>query len=295
MPLYFLTIPTIFFSTGFQGIVLTGWQRYDHFAVLCETLPASIPSLVVNLVAATNGYLNSTLKDVVYDGLRCATNNNMASSAQFQTFIDIQNDPYLWDKMSWCFFPGVQVFKLTHNLDNVQYQVKEYLKKVTLDQGWLTDFNIRHNFSSPYRVQEGMDEFSQHIYSITSLMRQAKEALSEMFDYYTVSEWIEQKIYPMYKQLSKLKSDTDELKSRRSWPKRPFEPLASLKEFGIGVNQPSIKTKSINSKEQLRNQKLVLSNSGAYSGIRLQTARPKRLVQQPDYYRHPQKVIVNSQ
>ena len=114
--------------------------------MLCETLPASIPSLVVNLVAATNGFLNSTLQKTVYDGLRCASNNNMASSAQYQTFIDVQNDPYLWDKMSWCFFSGVQVFKLTHSLDNIEYQVKEYLKKVMKDQGWLTVLNRRQDF-----------------------------------------------------------------------------------------------------------------------------------------------------
>ena len=182
--------------SGFQGIVLTGWQRYDHFAVLCETLPAAIPSLVVNLIASTNGYLNSTLKNAVYDGLRCATNQNMASSVQFQTFIDVQSDPYLWDKMSWCFFPGVQAFKLTRSLDSIEHQVKQYLKKVRSDQGWLTDFSVTHNFSSPFRVEEGMEEFTQHLYSVTSLMRQANQALSEMFDHYTVAEWVEQKIYP---------------------------------------------------------------------------------------------------
>ena len=97
----------------------------------------------------------------------------------------------------------------------------------------------------------------------------------------------------MYKELSKLKNDSDELKVRRSWPKRPFEPLESLREFGIGVNQPSSSKKTINSQDQIRNRKLIISNN-AYSGIRLQTARPKRLVQKPDYYRHPQNVVVNN-
>lgn len=32
-------------SINFKGVVITGWQRYDHFAVLCELFPVSLPSL----------------------------------------------------------------------------------------------------------------------------------------------------------------------------------------------------------------------------------------------------------
>ncbi|XP_060806876.1 hexosaminidase D-like [Amyelois transitella] len=35
---------------NFKGIILTGWSRYFHLAPSCDLLPASIPSLILNLL-----------------------------------------------------------------------------------------------------------------------------------------------------------------------------------------------------------------------------------------------------
>ena len=262
------------FKKGFYGLVTTGWQRYDHFAVLCEVLPVSIPSLAVNLIAMQHGYFNSSLKTALYNGLECSTDSNLASSEKFKTFINLEEDPYLWQKLSWCFFPGTRAFQMTQQLDYVSSDVNTYLEKATKEQGWLTDFSINRNYTSPFRVNEGTDELSQHVYSVTSLIKVAKQALEEFFDEYTVAEWIEQKIYPLYHQLQDLKNKAKSVKKRRHWYRRPFTPNKALEAFGIGQDQ-----------DQHQRQK---------SPSVISTARPKRLVQQPDYYRNPPSVVIGA-
>ena len=42
-------------SVLINGYILTGWQRYDHFASLCEFLPVAIPSLKCCLIALQRG------------------------------------------------------------------------------------------------------------------------------------------------------------------------------------------------------------------------------------------------
>lgn len=44
----------------FRGTAFTGWSRYDHYATMCELLPASIPSLALCLRVWLHGYSEQT-------------------------------------------------------------------------------------------------------------------------------------------------------------------------------------------------------------------------------------------
>jgi hexosaminidase len=216
---------------GFRGIVLTGWQRYDHFAVLCELLPAAIPSLAVNLLATSHGFFNETLEKPLAKALGCVQHTSRYSSS----LVDLQNDNFLWTGLSWCYFPGTNFFKVTKNLVGAEREVREFLHKVESKKGWLTEYNRRHNMSSPFRIDEGLEDWSQVHHSVVSIMQGANAALLEMFDHYTVSEWIEQKLYPLYSKLSSIKNQADDLRRVKYWPARPYPPLEALKGLGIGV------------------------------------------------------------
>ena len=86
----------------FQGLVLTGWSRYDHFAVLCELFPASLPSLVINLMLISLGSLQFQVSRLIHEALGC-DNMKMLISEQ-----ELKRNPYQWD-ITRCSYPGVKV------------------------------------------------------------------------------------------------------------------------------------------------------------------------------------------
>ncbi|XP_014275818.1 hexosaminidase D isoform X1 [Halyomorpha halys] len=220
------------FKNGFQGIVITGWQRYDHFSVLCELLPAAIPSLAVTMVTTTHGYLNSSIRTKLNTYLGCGVFGPT-------TFFNLNTDPFLWDSYSRCTFPGHAFFKLTYRFNNAEKEAKELIEMIRKQKGWMTEYNVRHNFSTPLRIEELMQEHSRIYHSMTSLGRVARESLSDIFDFYTIGEWVEQNIYPYVSELEEIQRDAMALKARHIWPKRPFPVLKDLQKLGIQTSEES--------------------------------------------------------
>ena len=86
----------------FSGLVLTGWARYDHFAVLCELLPVAIPSLLINLLVVSLGGLHFPVSRKIHNILGC-DNIKMLISIE-----ELRRNPQQWD-VTRCNFPGLQV------------------------------------------------------------------------------------------------------------------------------------------------------------------------------------------
>ncbi|XP_037091338.1 hexosaminidase D-like [Pollicipes pollicipes] len=179
------------FSEGFRGLVLTGWQRYDHMAVLCELLPAAIPSLAVSLVAASHGFFNSSLQDLLYNTLGCP-------SAPHELLSSLATDPQGSYAFSACDFPGSEFFKFTGQLESAVAQAEEFFATATQRKGWLTEYNINRNYTNPFRVDEVLEMFYSVQYTMKSAVSSARDALQDVVDRYTVAEWVEQHALAQY-------------------------------------------------------------------------------------------------
>ena len=107
--------------------------------------------------------------------------------------------------------------------------------------------------------------------------------MSEIYDDYTVAEWIEQKIYPLHKELSDFKTRAESLKRRNTWPRRPFPILKAVQDM-LATSTTTQKPLIVNG---IKDSPQAVNNYQSDFDQESVTVRPKRLVQAPDYYRHP--------
>lgn len=192
---------------NFQGIFLTGWQRYDHFAILCELFAVSLPSLAMCL-RTLSGYNESPLsppKQVV-KLLNCEQPYGLMGPA-FGT--------------PKCHYPGGDILEAILRFQ----QLKQDFDAITDDsrvKGWITDYNIDHCFSSPQHVVSALLQIDHIKEEFEEIDEEIKTAMIDVYDNFTLSEWRETYVVPFQKQLFYYFSAKEKLLSRTSWPKRPL-------------------------------------------------------------------------
>ena len=115
----------------------------------------------------------------------------------------------------------------------IESEAVDYIKLVRKQKGWMTEYNVRRNYSLPLRIDEIVSDLPRVYHGLTSVARSAADAMADIFDNYTISEWIEQKIYPYVLDLEKIQKDSTALKRANTWAVRPLPPLKDLQRLGI--------------------------------------------------------------
>ncbi|XP_054848597.1 hexosaminidase D-like [Eublepharis macularius] len=189
--------------TRLQGIVLTGWQRYDHYSALCELLPVGIPSLAVCLQTLVNGGFNEATKKKVLDLLGF-------KSLQLEKSTCAGNGA----------FPGSDIYRM---VEQVNGQLKDAVTKVLEEEssikGWFSPYHRKHHFGNP----RNMEGFGSKVLKVhedwESIIQTLRSHMEAIYFPDTIEEWMEENVNPHMDQLRKFVWDFKEIIRLNARPK----------------------------------------------------------------------------
>ncbi|XP_059469546.1 hexosaminidase D-like isoform X2 [Neocloeon triangulifer] len=196
------------YGVQFQGIILTGWQRYDHFAVLCELLPVGMPSLAANLALLAGASGEAMALSKARSMLNCQSSIEMAVK-------------YPGAGLR-CNYPGSEVLEAVLRLKAMKKELAKLQEESTV-KGWMTDYNLKHNFSSPTYVEHATAELDRFRAELLYIERDIRTSMSSVYDRYTAEEWVKTNIRPIGENLQKTFDARERILSKEDWPRRPLD------------------------------------------------------------------------
>ncbi|NXV01168.1 HEXDC Hexosaminidase, partial [Cettia cetti] len=166
-------------------------RRYDHYSVLCELLPVSIPSLAICLQTLVNGGFTEEAKRKVLDVLSLESVQLEQSTCEGRGA-----------------FPGVEIY---HMVEQVNGHLKESILKALDEEsaikGWFSPYHRKRHFGNP----RNMESFGSKVLKLhedwESFVRDLRAQLERIYFPDTVEEWMEENVNPYLDQLRALVRD----------------------------------------------------------------------------------------
>ncbi|XP_044266884.1 hexosaminidase D-like [Tribolium madens] len=192
----------------FEGIIITGWQRYDHFAVLCELLPVSLPSLAMSLRVIL-GYQDSPLSPPT------EVAKLLGCEQPYALIGPVFGSPK-------CSYTGGDILEGVLKLQQLKQEYETILEDSRV-KGWMSDYNKNHQFSNPQHVQSVTAPLNRIKGELLQLDSEMTTAMYEVYDNYTISEWRETYIRPFEREIKAMVDARDKILAKNYWPRRPLQ------------------------------------------------------------------------
>uniref|UniRef100_A0A914V1A8 beta-N-acetylhexosaminidase n=1 Tax=Plectus sambesii TaxID=2011161 RepID=A0A914V1A8_9BILA len=191
----------------FRGLILTGWQRFDHFAILCELLPVGLMSAAINFITIKKGHYDRSVLREASTLMDCSNT------------IDIDAQGIA----GYCNFPGSKVYQEVQQLKSALDQTNENVHKDYQVRGWLTPFNIKHNYSQAWYLDQLLDKVNMHITDLEAIAQALRKDMEPIFFADTIDEFLFEYLEPGLKELHVLREGAIRLGATKYFGLRPFK------------------------------------------------------------------------
>ncbi|ULT90006.1 hypothetical protein L3Y34_008415 [Caenorhabditis briggsae] len=197
------------FKNGLQGIIITGWQRYDHLAGLCETLPIGTASMMLQMQIA----LNAPSTDME------TTRRQAGKLLGCQGF----NVDGVTIVSNQCNYKGFQTYVIYQSeVPNLFSRINGELGKNHHLMGWANRYNKKYNISQNWYHKEMLPFVQSLVQQYERVENDLRASMKDLFFDNTIDEFIYENLGEMSEKLHGYVDEIQRLDKLRAWPKRHF-------------------------------------------------------------------------
>lgn len=169
-----------------QGIAFTGWQRYDHYAVLCELFPSGLPSLAM------------CLRFVNQETVTHADVEFVSKELNFPVPLPI--NPFICQDIPVCDFPGSPVYQMTIEFVHAEAACKEFFALDGMTT-WMHEFNLERKFINPVHAEPMLARAQKLFQCFQNIQGKIGQSFSGVFVVGVEHEWRNTFVQPLIKKL----------------------------------------------------------------------------------------------